>query len=196
MNKFFPAGSVHGRFQPFHNDHLEYTLAAKERCAFLWIGITKYDITPIEASPLARPRERPDHNPLTYFERINMITNALVEAGVQRADFGFIPFPIETPNRLPSFMPRSIPCFTTIREDWNREKIGLLQACGYEVNVLWERPEKSITGGIIRDDIFRGGGTWRSMVPPATARAVEELRLRDRLIALNKTAGLPRVDQV
>src|SRR5580700_4394306 len=111
MNIVIAAGSVHGRFQPFHNDHLEYALAAKERCEFLWVGITKYDIAPSEASPLARARERPDHNPLTYFERITLITRALNEAGVPRECFAFVPFPIETPSRLPSFMPTSVPCF-------------------------------------------------------------------------------------
>lgn len=150
------AGSVHGRFQPFHNDHLEYVREAKKRCEFLWIGITKYDITPIEASPLARARERPDHNPLTYFERITIIAEALVDVGVPRSSFGFVPFPIESPNRLPAFMPTAIPCFTTIREDWNKEKIRVLAACGYQVIVLWERPEKLITGGFIRDNIVSG----------------------------------------
>jgi nicotinamide mononucleotide adenylyltransferase len=177
-------GSVHGRFQPFHNDHLDYTLAAKQQCRFLWIGITKYDIAPIDATPLGLPREMPDHNPLTYFERINIIGEALAEAGVNRDSFSFVPFPIETPKRLPLFMPRSVPCFTTIREEWNRKKIQVLKEAGYEVIVLWERLEKIIQGGLIRDDIVAGGVNWKEIVPPATVRAVERLNLRDRLISL------------
>jgi nicotinamide mononucleotide adenylyltransferase len=184
--------SIHGRFQPFHNDHLEYALAAKERCDFLWVGITKYDITPLEASPLARPRERPDHNPLTYFERINIIGEALVEAGVSRKSFGFVPFPIETPNRLPLFMPTSIPCFTTIREEWNREKIEFLRATGYEVVVLWDRPEKIIAGGWIREEIIAGGSKWRAVVPRATVAAVERLNLRERLMSLSRSNVIDR----
>jgi len=190
------AGSVHGRFQPFHRDHLEYVLAAKQRCDFLWVGITKYDITPSEASPLARERERPDHNPLTYFERINIIAQVLVDAGVPRESFAFVPFPIETPNRLAGFMPTSIPCFTTICEEWNREKIQVLQAYGYQVIVLWERPKKLITGGVIREDIVQGGSEWKQMVPPATARAVQSLNLRERLIRLRDAGGLAPVSQV
>ncbi len=50
----FAEGCVHGRFQPFHNGHLEYVLAAQSRCAFLWVGITKYDIDVSELSPLGR----------------------------------------------------------------------------------------------------------------------------------------------
>jgi nicotinamide mononucleotide adenylyltransferase len=184
--------SVHGRFQPFHNDHLEYVMAAKAQCEFLWIGITKYDISPMEASPLGAPREQPDHNPLSYFERVTMITEALVEAKIERSAFSFVPFPIETPNRLPFFMPTSITCFTTIREEWNRKKIQILEACGYEVVVLWERSEKAITGSFIRRGIAEGGDEWRKAVPIATARKVDELDLRSRLVELNKTAGLLR----
>jgi cytidyltransferase-like protein len=62
----FPQASAHGRFQPFHNGHLEYILAAKERCDFLWIGITKFEI--FTTTPLGRQRERPENNSLTYFE--------------------------------------------------------------------------------------------------------------------------------
>jgi nicotinamide mononucleotide adenylyltransferase len=69
-------GSVHGRFQPFHNEHLEYLLAAHRLCTFLWIGITKYDLDN-EVSPLGRDREKPENNPLSYFERVSIITEAL-----------------------------------------------------------------------------------------------------------------------
>jgi nicotinamide mononucleotide adenylyltransferase len=137
-------GSIHGRFQPFHNDHLEYALAAKKACRFLWIGITKFDIAPTEASPLGRDRERPENNPLTYFERVSIISAALIDAGIDRSSFGFVPFPIETPKRLSGFMPISIPCFTTICEEWNKEKIRVLRALGYEVKVLWERERKML----------------------------------------------------
>src|SRR6266566_3359337 len=88
--KSFKEGSAHGRFQPFHNGHLEYVLAAQKQCSFLWIGITKFDIE--ELSPLGRTREKPENNPLTYHQRLTMITEALVENGVGRAEFAFIPF--------------------------------------------------------------------------------------------------------
>jgi nicotinamide mononucleotide adenylyltransferase len=184
-----PAGSAHGRFQPFHSEHLEYVLAAKQKCDFLWIGITKYDVTPSEFNPLGRHRERPENNPLTYFERINMIADSLLEAGVSKADFGFVPFPIETPKRLSEFMPTSVPCFTTVCEEWNKEKIHILRAYGYSVVVLWERTKKLVTGAAIRENIIGGGSEWRSMVPPAAARAVDRLNLRDRLLKLRSPAG-------
>jgi nicotinamide mononucleotide adenylyltransferase len=184
-----PEASVHGRFQPFHNEHLEYVVQAKRRCAFLWIGITRYDITLIDVNPLGRDREKPTNNPLTYFERISIIRQALVDAAVEAGTFGFVPFPIETPKRLPVFLPTHIPCFTTICEPWNEEKIAVLKQLGYEVIVLWNRPQKRVSGGVIRRDLIAGGSSWKSMVPAATATAIETLAIADRLRALHKGVG-------
>lgn len=186
-------GSVHGRFQPFHNEHLEYVLEAKKRCDFLWIGITKYDITPTDSNLLGRHRERPESNPLTFFERVEIIGESLVDAGLDRRAFGFVPFPIEAPHRLPNFMPISIPCFTTVCEEWNREKIDVLKGLGYDVIVLYERVLKGVNGSAIRRDIAQGGDAWRSQVPRAAAEAVTRFDLRARLIKLGteSTQGNP-----
>ncbi|MCU1268864.1 MAG: cytidyltransferase-related domain protein [Acidobacteriaceae bacterium] len=179
-------GSVHGRFQPFHNGHLEYVLAAQKQCSLLWIGITKFDIS--EPSPLARIRERPENNPLTYHQRLTMIRAALSESGIGQDEFAFVPFPIETPTKLTQFLPTSVPCFTTVYEEWNKEKILVLQSQGYEVRVLWERQQKAISGGEIRTDIIAGGSRWKAMVPSATVRLAEEFHLAERLRALSNTA--------
>lgn len=182
--------SAHGRFQPFHNDHLEYVLAAQRLCDFLWIGITKYDVTSTDLNPLGAVRERPENNPLTFFERAHIIRESLIDVGVSAAAFGFVPFPIETPQRLHSFMATSVTCYTTICEQWNRDKIEVLKAHGYDVRVLWDRPEKKISGAAVRRDIIEGGSGWRSMVPAATARAVEQLDLRNRLLKLRRLDGI------
>jgi len=182
-------GSVHGRFQPFHNEHLEYVLSAQRLCDYLWIGITKYDITSTDSNPLGRHRERPESNPLTFFERIGIISEALIESGIDRSKFSFVPFPIETPQRLPDFMPVSIPCYTTICEQWNEEKIEVLKALGYDVRVLYRRDRKSVSGAAIRRDIVAGGDSWRDNVPQATVRAVERLDLRNRLLRLLQPDG-------
>jgi nicotinamide mononucleotide adenylyltransferase len=168
---------------------LEYVLAAQRLCDYLWVGITKYDITATDSNPLGRHRERPESNPLTFFERIGIISEVLVEAGIDRGKFGFVPFPIETPQRLPDFMPVSIPCYTTICEAWNREKIEVLKSLGYDVRVLYQRDKKAVSGAAIRHDIAAGGNLWKASVPQATARAVEQLDLRTRLLKLLQPDG-------
>jgi hypothetical protein len=123
---------------------------------------------------------------LTYFERVSIIANALTEKGVARGKFSFIPFPIEHPQKLKQFLPTSIVCFTTICEDWNCEKIKVLQNEGYAVEVLWERA-KEITGRAIREYIMASNPCWKDIVPLATQRAVEDLKLADRLRRLKLT---------
>lgn len=178
----YEQGAVNGRFQPPHLDHLKYMTTAKEQCEFLWIGITRYDIRE-NISCIADPhRSEIMANPLTYYERISIISEMLREAGIDRKSFGFIPFPIDTPDKLPDFLPTSIPCFTTICDGWNHFKIQELIRVGYNVIVLWEEPNSKIRGQLIRESIHKGDNEWMSMVPSATQRAIERLDLRKRFI--------------
>ena len=60
---------VHGRFQPFHNGHLEYLLGAYERSSEVFVGITNPDplrIRPEASDPL---RHLPESNPWSYAEK-------------------------------------------------------------------------------------------------------------------------------
>ena len=178
--------SVHGRFQPFHNGHLRYVLAAKGKCEFLWIGITQINIRSLLSSNIGgEHRYDPCHNPMTYYERVLMITDALTEVGISRLEFGVIPFPIETPQNLSDFLPTNIPIFTTICEEWNREKCKLLRDKGYDVQSLWDDPKKEIQGRMIRELISEDDPGWRTMVPSATARMVDEYNIKGRLQNLN-----------
>jgi nicotinamide mononucleotide adenylyltransferase len=155
----------------------------------LWIGITKFDIHPDHLSPLGRHRERPEANPFTFYERQHMIRRTLRARGIPDSDFGFLPFPIETPNHLPLFHPRHIRCYTTIREDWNREKIEVLKKEGYEVEVLWERGDKAIEGRLIREAIAAGSDRWRDMVPREVADCIIEWDIAGRLKRLSQVEG-------
>jgi cytidyltransferase-like protein len=174
-------GSVHGRFQPLHNEHLEYLLEAKKHCNYLWIGITQFNIRNLSESPEGKHRELPFNNPFSYFERVEMITNALVNENIPLSDFGLIPFPIETPKILPDFLPTSIPVYTTICEEWNLYKISMLTSMGYKIVVLWERKEKSIEGKDIRLGIARGDNGWEYAVPEATKQLVKKYNIQSRL---------------
>lgn len=174
-------GSVHGRFQPLHKEHLEYLLEAKKRCRFLWIGITQYNIKNLSNSPNDRHREVPFNNPLTYFERVEMITNALIDEGISSCEFGIIPFPIETPELLPDFLPTNIPIYTTICEEWNKHKISVLTNVGYKVIVLWERNGKLFEGASIRLGISQGDNAWENAVPAATKQIIAKYSVHSRL---------------
>jgi nicotinamide mononucleotide adenylyltransferase len=133
---------------------------------------------------LGREREKPANNPLTYSERISIIAQALRDERIGSERFGFVPFPIEHPQKLKQFLSSSVICFTTVCEPWNREKIEVLKKEGYPVEILWER-EKKITGSFIREQILNRQTDWKALVPRATLHAVEHLDLFKRLTDLS-----------
>ncbi len=175
-------GSIHGRFQPFHNEHVDYALAALKSCDFLWIGITQYDIEELKKCKDSPNRGVLSSNPLTYLERINIIKDALLDANIDRAKFDFIPFPIDEPEKLYQFVDINTVCFTTIRESWNRSKVERLSQAGYKVEVLWENLEdKEVSSTLIRESLLNGNGLWKKMVQPSSQRHINSLDLAKRL---------------
>jgi cytidyltransferase-like protein len=174
-------GAVHGRFQPLHKGHLEYILAAKKLCKHLWVGITQIDFRSLKKSPADKHREKRFNNPLSYFERFQLIKEVLSDEGLDPLEYTISPFPIDSPDLLHDFLPITVPIFTTIYEEWNRFKIKLLQQKGYEVKVLYERDTKLYNGVEIRQSILTGDDSWKLKVPDATVRLVERLNLKDRL---------------
>jgi hypothetical protein len=95
-----------------------------------------------------------------------------------------VPFPIDNPELLLQFMPTSVRCYTTIFDDWNRDKIERLRLKGYEVEVLWERSreEKTVSGAKVRDSIVKGDSRWKEMVPSAIWQRLEDLDIASRFV--------------
>lgn len=178
----YDLGSVHGRFQPFHNGHLEYVLRAMDKCSHLYVGITQYQSENlVNASDLAPHRAMHSENPLTFFERLQCIRRALEDGDVQPDRYTVIPFPIEQPTSLPEFLPTTVPIFTTIYDEWNREKVRLLSRQGYEVLVLWERRNKAISGSQVRAALVDGTLESEGWVSPSVLRYLADIGLRERL---------------
>jgi cytidyltransferase-like protein len=179
-------GSVHGRFQPFHNGHLRYVQAAAERCDYLHVGITQPVIRRLVRVQVneALHRAQPQSNPLTYFERVETVAAALSDIGLTPERYRIQPFPIEEPDQLPDFLPLTIPVFTTTYDEWNVSKIQTLERVGYEVVNLWSEDRKEVEGHHVRAMIRKGDPRWREYVPPGVADLLEEFDLAGRLRAL------------
>ena len=175
-------GVVFGRFQIFHNEHLEYVLAAKARCARLIVGIASPDAScaPPEAADANRGTR--EANPCSYYERMQMIESVLLEAGIPREEFDIVPFPIGKPELIASYIPEGACIFVTILDAWGHVRAQRLRDAGFRVEVLWERTEKGISASMVRERI-RNGGNWDELVPDATYRYLAafniDLRIRD-----------------
>lgn len=164
-------------------------MCAFKECRFLYIGLTQFrrrQLIHVDA-PDALHRSTPRSNPLSYFERVQIIEASLLDVGIARDRFAFIPFPIEEPPELSDFLPNTIPIFTTTYDQWNAEKIQLLRQRGYIVHNLYSRQDKEVVGQEIRTLLQADDPRWRALVPTAAADLLEQwdigARLRDLALA-------------
>lgn len=180
--KIAKIGVIHGRFQILHHDHLKYLLAGKERCQHLIVGIANPDPTLTQQDTADQHRSSQAANPLTYYERYQMVREALVEAGLDLSQFSIVPFPINFPELLKFYVPMDATFFLTIYDDWGEKKLARFKKLGLTTEILRRRPlaQKGQTSTEIREKI-RAKEPWQDLVPPAVARLIEEFDLYSRL---------------
>ena len=168
-------GVVHGRFQPLHNGHVEgLIMPASERCDFLVVGITNPSSEQTAFDATNPHRSEPGSNPFSYWERLIMVREALIERGIPSERFAIVPFPINIPSQLLNYVPRDATFYLTIYDDWGRKKQQELEGLGLRVEVLREMSleEKGVSGTDIRAAI-KAGGSWEQYVPHAVARFIK-----------------------
>ena len=170
---------IHGRFQPFHNGHLEYLTGAYERSDEVFVGITNPDPTRIKPEKSDPLRHLPGSNPWTYAERLVMVKAAARGAGLDLARVHVIPFPVNEPELWPAYVPEGVTQYIRLFSDWGGTKLDRMRDAGYEVVVLDEGVEKAISGADVRE-MLREGGDWESLVPTDVARVIRTL---DRVTA-------------
>ncbi len=175
-------GVVHGRFQPFHNGHLDYALTAKRKCDFLYIGIANPDPSLTQAHQANEARATPDSNPFTYFERQAMIKAALLAEGLSQDEFELVPFPINFPEYIRYYTPASATYFITIYDAWGRAKKETLELLGLHVDVLEEGgPELKLAAGTTIRKTITEQAPWEKFVPKAVSDYILENDLLQRI---------------
>lgn len=175
-----------GKFQPLHREHVDYLLGAAGLTRQLIVGITNPDEHATKPERLDSVRGRADSNFASYYERLLMVTGALTDAGVSRARFEVVPFPISSPEVWPAYVPARIPFIITLFADdpWLLERRRRIEQSGHPIHVLRSSDRKGVEGREVRRRIVEGGD-WRSLVPPATASVIKRFALDDRLMAMH-----------
>jgi nicotinamide-nucleotide adenylyltransferase len=179
-------GVVYGRFQPFHNGHLEYVRAALERCDLLFVGITNPDPAQTTFEPTDPERHLPRANPFTFFERLMMIQAALRETSIPLDRVQIVPFPVHDRARWLHYVPKDATHFRVLLSAWDAEKVRALQAQGLKVEVL-PFTVKGVTASMVRARMA-GGQNWRELVPAAVASDIDAIGGVDRVTHLYEAA--------
>jgi len=162
---------IHGRFQPFHNGHLEYMRGAAAQSDELWVGITNPDPAHVKTEPSDPLRHLPESNPFTYAERLLMVTAAAETVDI---DVHVIPFPVNHPEVWHAYVPPNVTQYIRQFSDWGSTKTERLRSAGYDVVILDEGAAKEISGIDVRT-AMRDGRDWQSLVPAGVARVIEGL---------------------
>jgi nicotinamide-nucleotide adenylyltransferase len=164
-------GMIHGRFQPFHNGHLEYLHGAASRSDEVFVGITNPDPTRIRPEPSDPLRHLPESNPWSYAERMLMVKAAAQDLGLDLARVHPIPFPVNEPELWAAYVPSGVIQYIRLFSDWGGTKLDRLREAGFEVVVLDDGSEKEISGVDVRSAL-RDGTDWEKLVPPGVARVI------------------------
>ena len=159
-------GVVNGRFQVLHFKHMEYLLAAKMRCRKLYIGLTNPDSMYTRESVNDEDRSARSANPLSYYERCQMIRGALTEFNVPETEFEFVPFPINRPEYILQYLPKEAVYFVGMFDAWDEEKYKILRSLELEIEILWRKTpeEKGVSSAWIRS-LIATGEEWSHLVP-------------------------------
>ena len=180
-------GVIHGRFQILHLKHMEYILAAKMRCKKLYIGITNPDSMHTKDSVGDISRSAKSANPLTYFERYELIRGAMKEFRVPEEEYDILPFPINCPDYLLQYVPKDAVYYMGMCDEWDEEKYRILKGLGLTVEVLFRKTpeEKGITASLVRSAIATDQ-EWAKMVPKSVYRYITEHDLDERIKRLER----------
>src|SRR5919201_5995892 len=174
-------GMIHGRFQPFHNGHLEYLRGAATRCDEVFVGITNPDPTRIKPEASDPLRHLPESNPYSYVERLLMVKAAALDLGLDLARVHVIPFPVNEPDLWPAYIPEDVVQFIRLFSEWGGTKLDRFREAGYEVVVLDEGSAKEISGADVRGAL-REGGDWERLVPPGVVTVLKALKHPVRVV--------------
>lgn len=178
-------GVIHGRFQILHNEHMEYLLAGKSRCEYLIIGISNPDAYTTQRHATDPARSCAKNNPLTYYERFQMIATAMLGAGIPRSAFDMVPFPINYPERLSNYVPFDAKFYMTILDQWGIEKMNALKALDLDVEVMWRKnaSQKKISATQVRNLIVCGK-PWDHLVPQSVYDYIIDNGLDEKIAKL------------
>lgn len=192
-NKRYSVGVVQGRFQLIHKGHMEYFVEAKKRCDHLIVGISDFDpehtyMDPerlhLDSNSVYRTLKEPFHA-FTYYERMQMIKESLMEEGILPDTFDIVPFPIHEPRLLKYYIPEKSVIFVTVYDGWGDEKMKILEGLGFECEVLWRRSmeERFTTASEVRKRMACGE-SWQSLVPKGVITVIEDLCIENKIKGL------------
>lgn len=165
---------VHGRFQPFHLEHLSYVLEGLRRSdSFVVVGITNpYPVNEPEAGYHGDPhRHDLAANPYSFVQRARMVQRSLADKGVAMDCALVIPLHLD---RLAEHagLAGDVEQLVNVLDEWDDEKCRRFSDAGFRVN-RFHRP-RTVSATEIRR-LLGEGATISHLVPAGTLSVLAEV---------------------
>jgi nicotinamide-nucleotide adenylyltransferase len=163
-----------GRFQPLHHGHIFILNKILKSYKKLKIGIGSSQLSKIKSDPF------------TYEERLNFISSALKERGINPNKFEIFPIPdIFNANKWVAHVISIVGEFNTIfsNSDWVRQ---LFQNKEINVGKKIEIFKKKYNGSNVRKLISKENKNWTSLVPKEVVDLIEDFNGVERIKTLYK----------
>jgi nicotinamide-nucleotide adenylyltransferase len=151
-----------GRFQPFHNQHLEVLSALGHKFDLIIIGVTNPDIANLHEHSASQHRHTDAANPFSYESRVKIINDSISELSeLKGAEVKVIPFDLTQPSSWA--VPAETVFALRIFSPWEASKLALFSDLGFEVLELLA-PENKLSASDIRASLAANDNTWESLV--------------------------------
>jgi nicotinamide-nucleotide adenylyltransferase len=159
-----------GRFQPFHNQHLEVLSALSHKFDRIIIGVTNPDVANLQEHSASQHRHTDAANPFSYESRVNIINNSIAgNADLATIEIGIIRFDLTTPDSWQ--VPAETVFALRIFSPWEASKLALFSGQGFETFEL-PAPAIKLSASDIRQSLADDDNIWETSVAPGAISTI------------------------
>ena len=161
-----------GRFQPFHNQHLEVLSALSHEFDRIIVAITNPDLENLFEHAASQHRHTDAANPFSYESRVQIIEDSISElTDLNHVEIEIIPFDLTQPDSWT--VPAETVFVLRIFSVWEASKLDLFTGQGFEVLEL-PAPATKLSASDIREALTANDSTWHSHVIPEAVSTIQQ----------------------
>lgn len=151
-----------GRFQPFHNQHLEVLFALNHKFDRIVIGVTNPDLNNLQEHHASQHRHTDDANPFSYESRVKIIADSIADhSEFKDLEIEIIAFDLTDPTSWQ--VPAETVFALRIFSPWEASKLTLFSDLGFETLEL-PTPSIKLSASDIRVSLEANDSSWENSV--------------------------------
>lgn len=151
-----------GRFQPFHNQHLEVLTALTQKFDRIIIGVTNPDLDNLQEHSASQHRHTDSANPFSYESRVKIITDSISDhIEFKDLEIDIIPFDLNDSESWS--VPEGTVFALRIFSPWEASKLTLFSDLGFKTLEL-PAPSIKLSASDIRGSLAANNSDWENSV--------------------------------